>query len=133
MSHYIETTEVTDSVVKDFIVRADTRVEQWLTCVDNEVKRLALKQGLFESEILTPLNSIVKEYAVAYFCLIVFRDNIGSNNVDVPAEEKYRVKYDLYVSETDRLKPQCTKELLRNNENIVEAVDMASVTYLARS
>lgn len=132
MSHYIEATDITDTVAKAFIDNADTRIEQWLTNVDNEINRLAYSKGLANEEILVPINPIVKEYAVAYFCLMVFKDNIGANNVTTPMDEKYKIKYGLYLEEIDRLKPQCTKGLLSINEGDVDAVSMASVKYFTR-
>jgi hypothetical protein len=130
---YITTADITDSVALAFIANSDSRVAAWITNVDNEIKRLALTQGLTEGEIFTPLNSIVKEYAVNYFCLLVFKDNIGSNNIDVPDDEKYVKKYNLYVSECSRLRPLCTKALLSMDEDSVEASEMTGVSYFIRS
>jgi hypothetical protein len=132
MSHYISTADITDSVAKAFVDASDSRLEQWLTNVDNEIIRMALQNDLLEEDILDPLNSIVKEYLVAYFCLLVFRDNIGSNNVEVSSEEKYRIKYDLYVSETERLRPLCTKDIISTEEASVEPVNMTGVKYFVR-
>lgn len=132
MSHYIATTDIADSVAKAFVAANDSRLETWLTNVDNEMKRLAFQNELTEDDILDPINPIIKEYLVACFCLNVFRDNIGSNNITTPLDEKYRIKYDLYTAECERLRPMCTRELIATTEADVRAVDMIGIKFFAR-
>jgi hypothetical protein len=101
----------TDAIVLGFINAADPRVAQWLALVDNDINYKAMEYGLLTSQILLPLHPRLQEYAVAYFSYMIFRDNIGVNNVNTAADEKYRVKFDEFKIELERTRKLLTRDI----------------------
>ena len=101
----------TDAIILSFIAAADMRVGQWLSLVDNDINYKAMEYGLLTSQILLTLHPRLLEYAVAYFSFMVFRDNIGVNNVSTAADEKYRVKFDEYRIEVERTRKMLTRDI----------------------
>jgi hypothetical protein len=109
---YISSDDITDSIVMQFISKNDTRIQKWLDLVDADLQSLAQDRGLVSSSITSPLsNAKVKEYAVCYFCYLVFRDNYGTNNVQVSDQEKHKLKLDFYASTCQKMRPTLTREM----------------------
>jgi hypothetical protein len=102
---------IQDAVVKNFIVANDSRVSDWLDLLDQDINYKAMEYGLLTSQILLPLHPRIMEYARAYFCLMVFRDNIGVNDVNTYANEKYMVGYGLFSRETERTRKLLSRDI----------------------
>jgi hypothetical protein len=114
---YSSTANITDSVISAFVSASDSRLSLWRTECDNEIKSLCEQRGveITTFEALDTVDSKIQEYWRATFARIVCRDNIGVNNVDVAQDEKYRVKYDIYRDECDRLRRQVTPEMFKGD------------------
>ena len=118
----VQQADITDKVVQDFVT--DAIVENWLDSVDNEMLALAAEHNLTDEEIHSPLNPIVREYLIMYFNYLVMRDNIGGTNPESPEQEKYRVKFDIFAKECERMRLRCTEEIIEeSDDDIVPAID----------
>ena len=117
MAYIVPATDVSDVDVKQFITANDANLTIWQTSVENELKALAAEHGLLESQIDTTVNSIVKEYLVAYYCYMVFRDKIGSVLSDGLSNDKYKQKFEIYGIECGRLRKRITKEMIYEGDD----------------
>jgi hypothetical protein len=109
---FIAPTDITDSIVMQFIAKNDSRLQIWFNLVDSELQSLAQDRGLPSNSITVPLaHAKVKEYAVDYFCYLVFRDNFGTNNVAVSDQEKHKIKLDWYANACQKMRPTLTREM----------------------
>lgn len=134
MAYITPSSDITDYDVKQFITAVDARLTAWATEVESELKAIAYQLGLVDSEIGATVNAVVKRYLVAYYCYIVFRDNVGAVNSNIPDQEKYKIKFEIYGVECNRLRKYCTKELIRNGstDSSVADIDRAPVNILLR-
>ena len=129
---YIATTDITDSLARDFIAGSDARVDKWMERTDGELQSMALSLGVPVESIYTPLNSRVKEYAVAYFCFLLFQDTNGENDVENPDNEVYLVKLKWYMERVGFLQTQITRELMMNVMTALDASQMVSTGIMWR-
>lgn len=102
---------LTDALALKFVEANDSRLDSWLTKVDNDINYKAMEYGLLTTQILLPLHPRIREYAEAYLCFMIFRDNIGVNNVETAQDEKYRVKYEEYKIELERTRKLLTRDI----------------------
>ena len=107
---YITTADITDSVARDFI--SDSRVLIWMQRADEELGSLALTLGVPIASIYTPVNSRVRDYVIANFCYLLFRDVNGENEVENPGNEVHIVKMKQWKEVIDELRTLITKEQL---------------------
>ena len=121
---YALTSQITDSVISVFVAAADSRLSLWRTECDNEIESLCEQRGVPVDtfKATDTVNSKIQEYWRAKFALIVCRDNIGVNNVDVSQDEKYRVKYDIYKDVSDELRRQITQEMFYGTVGTSETI-----------
>jgi hypothetical protein len=102
---------ITDAVVKSFIAANDPRVSDWLRIVDDDLNYKCREYDMIVSQFLMPIHPRIMEYAVAYFSFMAMRDNIGANNVNTYADEKYMVKYEVFRRELERTRRLLTKDI----------------------
>ena len=109
---YIATTDITDSAARDFVSGTDSRLDTWMTNTDLEIESIAQEKGISASLIeKTPLHYKIKEYAIAYYCSLIFQDCFGENNVEVSENEVYKEKLKYYLEKCNFLRPNLTKEM----------------------
>lgn len=109
---YIATTDITDSLARDFISGTDTRLDTWMTNTDLEIESIAQEKGVSTALIeKTPLHYKIKEYAIAYYCSLIFQDCFGENNVELAENEVYKAKLTYYLEKCNFLRPNLTKEM----------------------
>jgi hypothetical protein len=109
---YIAPADITDSIVMQFLAKNDSRLQIWFDLTDSDLKSIAQDRGLVPTSITIPLaHAKVKEYAVCYFCYLVFRDNFGTNNLQVTSEEKHKLKLDWYAAQCRLMRPTLTREM----------------------
>jgi len=133
---YIAFTDITDSVVRDFVQSGaeDGRHDIWMENTDLELEALALERGVVSTSIYeTPLSYRIKEYAIAYFCFLVCQDCTAENNVDVPENESYFKKLIWYKERCELLKSQITKEMFMNTAQSLSPYQMVQTGILYRS
>jgi hypothetical protein len=111
MSYITPATDVTDSLVRNFVSGSDTRLATWLANTDSEIESIAQERGLLATDIETPVHYKIKEYAIAYYCYLVCQDCFGENTVDIPEQEVYKVKLDYYLQKCNFLRPNLTKNM----------------------
>ena len=121
MSAYIVTTDVTDTQAKAFITANDSRVTTWMARANEEVESIAQELNVPVASISTPVHPKIKEYALAYFCFVVFQDVFATNNVETPEIEKYRLKLDWYESRCTKLRPTLTYEMYIYTSTAIQA------------
>lgn len=109
---YIATTDITDSVARDFVDLIDPRIDTWMTNVDLELESIAQEKGVAPEQIeKTPLHYKIKEYSIAYYCFLVFQDCFGENEVELATQEVHKQKLDYYLNKCNYLRPNLTKEM----------------------
>lgn len=107
---YITRTDITDNIVGDF------DLNPYLAEIDNEINDLAERNGVSVSNLQTdPLPYKVKRYAICFLLMRLCQDKMGTNNIDIPALEKYAIKFDLYYKELKMLREEITAEVLTND------------------
>jgi hypothetical protein len=114
---------LTDALALKFVDATDSRLDSWLTKVDNDINYKAMEYGLMTSQILLPLHPRIREYAEAYLCYMIFRDNIGVNNVETSQDEKYRVKFEEYRSELERTRKLLTRDIFWLNDVAIRGMN----------
>jgi hypothetical protein len=130
---YIATTDITDSLARDFVNGSDARLDTWMQNTDEEVQALALSLGVTVDVIYTPLNYRVKEYAVAYYCFLLFQDTYGENTVEQDENDIYKKKLEWYANRVDALLPQITKEMFIQSVDTLTPVQMVNTGVLYRA
>jgi len=133
---YIEFTDITDSVVSDFLISgsADSRADKWMENTDLEIEMLALERGVTSTSIYeTPLSYRVKEYAMAYLCFLVCQDCFGTNDVEIEQNETYLKKLEYYRNRCELLKSQITKEMFLNTAQSLSPVQLVQTGVLYRA
>ena len=109
---YISTTDITDSVARDFVNATDSRLDIWMQNTDFEIESIAQEKGILPADISkTPLHYKIKEYAIAYYCFLIFQDCFGENEVELSAEEVHNQKLKYYLEKCNFLRPILTKEM----------------------
>lgn len=89
--------------------------DKYLADTDAYIQNLALRLGLTTADIMLPLTFDAKKLAIAYLCKSISQDNIGINvqangyGVEV---DLYKVKWNTWAKEFDRLEPLVTAEVL---------------------
>jgi hypothetical protein len=117
---YITTADITDSVARDFVADVDTRLTAWMTNTTAEIESIAQEKGVAVADIETPIHYKIKEYAIAYYCFLIFQDSFGENDVEVAEMEVHERKLQYYLEKCNALRPTLTKEMF--------SVDNASIT-----
>jgi hypothetical protein len=133
---YIAFTDITDSVVRDFVQSGaeDGRHDIWMENTDLDLEQLAVSLGVYSSSIYkTPLNYRIKEYAVAYFCFLVCQDCFGENNVDTADNEVYIRKLEYYEERVEKLRGMITKEMFLNTMQSLSPMDLIGTVNLYRA
>jgi hypothetical protein len=126
MTTYINSTDITDTIAKKFVDNQDLRVSVWLSRANSEIEALALSHDVYPSSIITsPLNPVIADYGRSVFCRDCFLDNIGTNNVETPENEKYLMKFKLYSERVMELSQQITPEMF---DTTASSLSAASVT-----
>lgn len=109
---YITTSDIGDSLARDFVAGTDSRLDMWMSNTDLEIESIAQEKGITASLIeKTPLHYKIKEYAVAYYCFLIFQDCFGENSVELAENEVYKAKLTYYLEKCNFLRPNLTKEM----------------------
>jgi hypothetical protein len=108
---YIATTDLTDSLARDFVNGSDTRIDKWMENTDLEVECIALQLGVQPASIYTPVNYKIKEYAVCYFYFLLFQNCYAENDVEISDNEAYYKKLEWYQKRCAELKGDLTAAL----------------------
>lgn len=120
---YILTSDITDTQAKAFITANDSRVTTWIARVDGEIESIAQELNVVIASISIPLHAKIKEYALSYFCYLVFQDVFTTNNVENPEIEKYKLKLDWYENRCTKLRPTLTYEMYMYTSTSLQAVN----------
>ena len=94
---YISDSDITDKLANQFSASFST----YHSLTDNQLLDIAEQIGVRDSDDISVDGSgyisswFIKQYLVAWFCMRLFLDKMGINNVTLSEDEKYAVKYDL--------------------------------------
>jgi hypothetical protein len=133
MSNYITATDITDTQARAFIAANDYRVSTWLSRANGEIESLAQEHNVATTSIETPIHPKVKEYALAYLCMIIFQDVFTTNNVENFEMEKYKIKLDWYEARCNKLRLMITKEMLDTTNTSLTSTARVGAGRLFRS
>ena len=111
-SGFLDPSDITDSIVQEFVANKDPRVAVWLDYTDGEVLALAQEKEVQIQSISMPLHIKILEYAKAYFCWVVFFDTLGRMQDYGEANiEMLKLKLDVYSRRCQSLRQQVTREM----------------------
>jgi hypothetical protein len=137
---YIATTDITDSIARDFVSGNDSRLDIWMERTDEEVQALAMSLGVGVSSIVVPVNYRIKEYAISYYCFHIFQDCYGKNEVEDNDNDIYKLKLSYYNERVNFLRPQITKDIHQHCDYRPVPIadgqlhtDLVSITWLAHA
>lgn len=130
---YIQDSDITDEVAKQFTSSFAT----YHTLSDSQLIDLGVQLGVDDTDDFAVDGSgyisswFIKQYLVCWFCMRLFLDKAGINNVSNPMdEEKYYVKYNFYKKETEKKESKITRQMLTGNVNsISDRADFNNFLY----
>src|SRR5271157_631961 len=94
---FLSLTDVTDSVILDFVAANDSRLSTWMDYVDGEILALAQEKEVQLQSISMPLHKKILEFAKAYFCWLVFTDTLQRlQNYEQANVDMLKMKLNLY-------------------------------------
>jgi hypothetical protein len=108
---YITTSDITDSIARRFVSANDSRLDTWMERTDDEVDAVAMAINVSPENIQTPIHPRIKEYAIAYYCFLIFQDAYGCNEVEDDDNDIYKLKLTYYADRCAALRNQLTKEM----------------------
>jgi hypothetical protein len=108
---FLDSTDITDSLAKDFLTATDANIDDWLDLVDGEILSLAQERDVPLQSISIPLHKKILEYCKAYFCFVCFQDRYGRNDITQAGNETLKLKLIWYKDRCETLRLQCTKEM----------------------
>ena len=108
---YISSSDITDSLINSF---PSATVNAKITLSDSYFNDFAESKGVMDSgEIKTdPFHRMCKDWCINWVCREICADNIGVNNNDVAANEKYMIKYEFYKERLQDVQGQITKPMI---------------------
>lgn len=118
---YISDSNVTDVLANQF--SADFATYHTLT--DNQLIDLGIQLGVDDTDDFDVDGSgyisswFIKQYLVSWFCMRLFLDKMGLNNVSLVNEEKYLVKYKFYKKQVEQKESKITMQMLVGNVNAI--------------
>lgn len=120
---YLAYADITDGVVSTF---TEAQLSSYFTKTDNHIIDLGQQYDVAEADISDPLPFTLKEYAIAYFCMLVCRDKTGNASVEYVQDDKYYIKYKIYQKLTDELRGTITRQVITGD--VDEPADRAGGT-----
>lgn len=104
---FITDPDITDNVIKKF------QLTDYIAETNNEIWDVAEKKGVRDATDLelSPVHHKIKRCAVAYLCMRVSEDFMGTNNNDIPEMEKYAIKYKVYHDRYIELRGEISRSM----------------------
>lgn len=89
------------------------------TAIDNHINELAEGEQIEITEIAVDIdgyleNKFLRRYATYWVRAELFLNKMGVNNNTLAEEEKYNVKYEIYIKKVNEMQGRITKEMLIN-------------------
>ena len=106
---------ISRSDIKDTII-GQFDLADYLTETNDAVIDLAESLGVCEDCIDDdPIHNTIKRYAIAYCLMRLCQDKMGTNSTDMPEQDRYFVKYNIYKNEAEQLRKHITYEMMTGN------------------
>jgi len=117
MATYIDADDITDLMMKE--TGFSSRLTAKLTKSDDAVEDLANRKGVAIASVPTDDDTpyLVKEWCIAWVGMEMCFDAMGKNNIPLPEQEKYLVKYNKYRERVKDLDAKITPAILYGNED----------------
>lgn len=132
MSNVVDTAKITDGLVKSFVTATDGRLALWrIECI-NEFTSLCEELGVVAADLRTTRHIVVQKYLDSFFCMIVLRDSGYNGRSDIPADDLYIAKYNLYRQETSSLRERITSAMLTDADGDITPDERVGSTLLWR-
>jgi hypothetical protein len=109
LENYIVLTDITHVHIKQF---PDEEIQPYVDEANDQLEDLALQLGVDPTEIATPVPIVIKRYLSNYVVMRVAQDSMGSNGVEISAEDMYVVMAEGFKTICESLRKQITPELL---------------------
>lgn len=129
---YIADADITDLLANQF----STDFPTYHSLSDNKLIDLGVQLGVMETADFAVDGSgyisswYIKQYIVAWFCMRLFLDKMGLNNISLPEMEKYNVKYTFYKKEVSEKESRITRQMLTGDvENISDRAKFTGFLY----
>lgn len=103
--NYITNTDVTATVVQDF------NISGYIDRSNDHCEYFARTLNVNPSGIANPIHPQTKEYLVAWCEREIYKDKMGTNNVDFD-QDKYITLFNIQSKEVERLRRDITKEIM---------------------
>lgn len=104
--NYITDEDITATVAADF------NVSGYIDRANDHIETLAYSFGITPSGISTPVDFILKEYAMAWMYRAMYKDKIGANNIAMGETDKYFVLYNIQNDEVEKLRRFITEDTI---------------------
>lgn len=102
---YLTTADITDTIKGSF------DLTNYLTLADAEIVNKARSYGLLETDIATPIDFCIKQWAVAWVLMRLCLDKTGASNPENIEGDKYFIKYNIYRDQNWYYAKKLTKEM----------------------
>lgn len=109
---YIETTDILDITVRQFVTKSSDRVTEWMSRTDEALESLAKRRGVQPASISATLDFVVKMWCVNMFSFLCCSDNLQATPDVSPADDQYWAKAKWFRGECARLEDSITREML---------------------
>jgi len=96
--NYISSGNITATVASDF------NISGYIDRANDHIESIAYSLGVTPSGITTPVNFLLKEYAIAWCYREIYQDKIGANNIEIGESDKYLLLYNIQNDEVERLR-----------------------------
>lgn len=122
MTNYITSADLTANVIQGM------NSSVYISAANNDVEYMALSFGLQPSEISTPIHYLIREYAIASAYRSMYKDKIGTNNLDLSIDKYYSL-YQIQDKEIERIRPFLTASLFTGDASSGNELSRTTVLY----
>lgn len=94
------------------LVASDFNMSGYINLANDAIESLALSNGVsvYSQIQQSPLNPLIKQYAVRYAYCQLYLDKLGANNTDSPEQDKYLVLYNINNDLLEKIRRDITQE-----------------------
>ena len=122
MANYITSADLTANVAQGM------NSSVYVSAANNDVDYIALSFGLEPSDISVPVHYLIREYAIASAYRSMYKDKIGTNNIDLTVDKYYSL-YQIQDKEIERIRPYLSPTLFTGDASTGNDVSRTTILY----
>lgn len=111
------------------LVAQDFDMAPYISGVNDSLEYLAYSMGVTPSGISTPVHHLIKEYGKSLCLRDLYKDKIGTNNINLGETDKYIVLYDIQNKEVERLRRDLTAEMFTGGADTPSELTRTVLTF----